>query len=76
LLLAEHPATVGARLDRVVEAVARQLADGHRPYAAALALAARNAVAADRIEALGKLPGASARLRRGLTRALAVRATV
>ncbi|MFD0277257.1 hypothetical protein ACFVHB_25585 [Kitasatospora sp. NPDC127111] len=72
-LLAEHPATAGAGLDGVVDAVARRLAAGHRPYAAVLALAARTDLPAHRVEALGKLPGASTRLRRGLTRVLAAR---
>ncbi|MEV7782199.1 hypothetical protein [Kitasatospora sp. NPDC088351] len=73
LLLAEHPATVGEALDRVYDAVTRQLAAGHRPYAAVLALARRPDLPGDRARGLGPLPGASARLRRGITRELAAR---
>ncbi|MFD7987794.1 hypothetical protein ACFV4M_31080 [Kitasatospora indigofera] len=72
-LLARHPATAGSALDRVVDAVAGLLAEGRRPYAAVLALAARPDTDPARLAALGRLPGASARLRTGLARALADR---
>ncbi|GHH59813.1 hypothetical protein GCM10018781_03690 [Kitasatospora indigofera] len=72
-LLARHPATAGSALDRVVDAVAGLLAEGRRPYAAVLALAARPDADPARLAALGRLPGASARLRTGLARALADR---
>ncbi|WP_244178931.1 hypothetical protein [Streptomyces rubellomurinus] len=72
-LLAAHPAVTGAALDGLVESVAALLAEGERPYAAVLRLAARPELPAERIRALGRLPGASARLRRGITRALAAR---
>ncbi|MGA5820969.1 hypothetical protein ACPC54_24255 [Kitasatospora sp. NPDC094028] len=72
-LIAAHPAATGDALDAVVDSVATLLAEGERPYAATLVLAARPDAAAERILALGRLPGASARLRRGITRALAAR---
>ncbi|RKE21780.1 hypothetical protein [Streptomyces sp. TLI_171] len=72
-LLAEQPAVVGPVLEAVLAAVADQLAAGERPYAAALALAARADLPAERVRALGSATGASARLRRGLERRLAAR---
>jgi len=39
----------------------------------AITLTARGALSADDVDVLGRLPGASARLRRGLRRALATR---
>ncbi|MER7757053.1 hypothetical protein [Kitasatospora sp. NPDC097643] len=73
LLLSEHPAGTGAALDALLDTVAGRLRDGERPYAAVLNLARRSDVPAERVRSLGRLPGASARLRRGITRALAAR---
>ncbi|MFF0295049.1 hypothetical protein ACFYST_16650 [Kitasatospora sp. NPDC004614] len=72
-LLAEHPGADGAVLDAVLAAVAECLAAGRRPFAAVLALAARLDVPAERVRALGRSAGASARLRAGLARVLAER---
>lgn len=72
-LLALHPSADPAVPAAVLEAVTGLLAKGARPYAAALALAARPEVEPARAMALGALPGASARLRRGLRGRLGLR---
>ncbi|MFJ8623850.1 hypothetical protein ACIRD3_13525 [Kitasatospora sp. NPDC093550] len=72
-LLAVHPALTGADLDGLVDLLAARLREGDRPYAAVLALARRPEPSAERLHGLGQLPGASTRLRRGITRALAAR---
>ncbi|MEV7216457.1 hypothetical protein AB0O31_25620 [Kitasatospora cineracea] len=69
-LLARHPATDRPALLAVLDAAAARLAAGARPYAAVLALAGRP----EELLPLGCLPGASARLRAGLRRALSARA--
>ncbi|MDT0343890.1 hypothetical protein [Streptomyces litchfieldiae] len=73
-LLAEHPRADRVVLRAVLEATAAGLVRGERPYGAVLALAERGEVDADEVRRLGSLPGASARLRRGLARRLASRA--
>ncbi|MEU9040692.1 MULTISPECIES: hypothetical protein [unclassified Kitasatospora] len=73
LLLAVHPALTGAALDGLVDLVAERLREGDRPYAAVLELTRRPELPAERLRRLGLLPGASTRLRRGITRALAAR---
>ncbi|MFD7731623.1 hypothetical protein ACFV6F_14705 [Kitasatospora phosalacinea] len=73
LLLARHPAADRAVLSAAVDAAAARLTAGTRPYAAVLALAERPELPPEELLALGRLPGASARLRRGLQRALAAR---
>ncbi|MFI2670830.1 hypothetical protein ACH5AU_14975 [Streptomyces albidoflavus] len=72
-LLAERPEAGPVVLLATLAAVAAKLAEGERPYAAVLALARRPELDAAEVAALGTLPGASARLRRGLSRRLAAR---
>ncbi|MFE1320263.1 hypothetical protein [Kitasatospora phosalacinea] len=72
LLLAGHAAADRPALLVVLDAAALLPADA-RPYAAVLALAERPELRPEELLALGRLPGASARLRRGLRRALAAR---
>ncbi|MFF4923973.1 hypothetical protein ACFY4B_25605 [Kitasatospora sp. NPDC001261] len=72
-LLAAHPALTGEALDGLVDVVGDRLREGDRPYAAVLELARRPELSAERLRPLGRQPGASARLRRGITRALAER---
>ncbi|MFE3873973.1 hypothetical protein ACFXPX_06155 [Kitasatospora sp. NPDC059146] len=72
-LLAARPELTGEALDGVVELVAERLREGERPYAAVLLLARRPGVTEERLSRLGHLPGASSRLRRGISRALAAR---
>ncbi|MFD8704035.1 hypothetical protein ACFV1W_15670 [Kitasatospora sp. NPDC059648] len=72
-LVAAHPALTGAELDGLVPLLAARLEEGERPYAAVLELARRPEPAAGPLRRLGHLPGASARLRRGIARALAAR---
>ncbi|MFJ7243232.1 hypothetical protein ACIQWA_01165 [Kitasatospora sp. NPDC098652] len=72
-LLAAHPAVTGEALDGLVELVAERLREGERPYAAVLLLARRPESTEERLNRLGHLPGASSRLRRGISRALAAR---
>ncbi|MER7671715.1 hypothetical protein ABTY61_25105 [Kitasatospora sp. NPDC096128] len=72
-LLAAHPAVTGEALDGVVELVAERLREGERPFAAVLELARRPELTEERLNRLGHLAGASSRLRRGLSRALAAR---
>ncbi|MFE7672689.1 hypothetical protein ACFU5N_10770 [Streptomyces albidoflavus] len=72
-LLAEHPDVGPDVLRTTLAAVAAKLAEGQRPYAALLALAGRPELDAAEVAALGTLPGASARLRRGLDRRLGAR---
>ncbi|MGW6060299.1 hypothetical protein [Streptomyces sp. NPDC055189] len=69
-LLAEHPRADRTVLRAVLDATAAKLAEGERPYAAVLALAAREEIEADEVKALGALRGASARLRGTLERRL------
>jgi hypothetical protein len=77
LLLARHP-----RADRdVLLAVLGQLkalltTAESRPYAAVLALATRGEISPEDVQVLGLLPGASARMRRGLRRRIAQRGEV
>ncbi|MEV7773443.1 hypothetical protein [Kitasatospora sp. NPDC086791] len=72
-LIAVHPALTGEALDGFVELLAVRLREGGRPYAAVLQLAGRPEPTAERLHWLAHLPGASARLRRGVTRALVAR---
>ncbi|MGA5296100.1 hypothetical protein ACWDR5_18815 [Streptomyces koyangensis] len=72
-LLAERPDAGPVVLRATLAAVAAKLAEGERPYAAVLTLAGRPESDAAEVAALGTLPGASARLRRGLARRLAAR---
>ncbi|MCG5119795.1 MULTISPECIES: hypothetical protein [Streptomyces] len=72
-LLAERPDAGPVVLRATLAAVAAKLAEGERPYAAVLALAGRPELDPAEVAALGTLPGASARLRRGLARRLADR---
>ncbi|MCU7820950.1 hypothetical protein KSNIM_04580 [Kitasatospora sp. DSM 101779] len=74
LLLAEHPGADRTVLRAVLDATAERLAEGERPYAAALAPAGRTGLDVSEVRILGGLPGASARLRSGLRRRLAARA--
>ncbi|MFJ5886643.1 hypothetical protein [Kitasatospora cineracea] len=73
-LLARHPAADRPALLAVLDAAAARLAAGARPYAAVLALAGRPELRPEELLPLGRLPGASARLRAGLRRALSARA--
>ncbi|MEV0401773.1 hypothetical protein [Actinoallomurus sp. NPDC050550] len=57
----------------LAEVAARLETSASRPYAAALALADRPELRPDEVRHLGDQPGASARLRRGLRRRLALR---
>ncbi|MEU3562178.1 hypothetical protein [Kitasatospora sp. NPDC006786] len=72
-LLAAHPALMGEALEALVDLVGDRLREGDRPYAAVLELAGRPELPAERLHRLGRLPGASARLRRGISRVLAER---
>ncbi|MFJ9773192.1 hypothetical protein ACIRVF_18455 [Kitasatospora sp. NPDC101157] len=72
-LVAAHPALTGAELDGLVPLLAARLEEGARPYAAVLELARRPEPSAGPLRGLGRLPGASARFRRGIDRALAAR---
>lgn len=72
-LLAEHPRADRTVLLAVRDATAAKLAEGERPYAAVLALAARTELTATEVRQLGTLRGASARLRRQLELRLEVR---
>ncbi|MFF4345442.1 hypothetical protein ACFY00_36725 [Kitasatospora sp. NPDC001540] len=73
LLLARHPAADRAVLSAAVDAAAARLTARTRPYRAVLALAERPELRTEELLALARLPGASARLRGGLRRALAAR---
>ena len=66
-----HPAADEAVLALAHTRVAEALTSGYRPYSVAIALAQRGVLTAGDVEALGRLPGASARLRHGLRRAVA-----
>ncbi|MER7578718.1 hypothetical protein [Kitasatospora sp. NPDC097691] len=72
-LIAAHPALTGEALDGFIDLLAVRLREDARPYAAVLELARRPEPNAERLHWLAHLPGASARLRRGVTRALAAR---
>lgn len=65
-LLALHPRADRVVLEVLVAAVSVRLRAGGRPYAAVLALAERAELDVDDVRPLGSLPGASARLRRGI----------
>lgn len=67
-LVAEHPNADRAVLLRVLARTEDLLRSGSRPYGAAIALAARPELSPDEVDRLRHLPGASPRLRRGLTR--------
>ncbi|BCJ32441.1 hypothetical protein [Actinocatenispora sera] len=69
-LVAEHPNADRAVLLRVLDRTEELLRAGSRPYGAAIALAVRTELTPAEIDRLRHLPGASRRLRRGLTRAL------
>ena len=66
----QHPAADDAVFALAHHRVAQALTNGQRPYGVAIALARRGALTAQDVEALGRLPGASARLRHGLRRTL------
>lgn len=72
-LVAAHPALTGEALDGLVDLVAVRLREGDRPYGAAVELARRPELPVERLNWLGHQPGASANLRRRITRALAAR---
>jgi hypothetical protein len=72
LLLARHPNADRNVLLKVLGELKTRLAIG-RPYAAVLALAGRAEIDPDEVRLLGILPGASARMRRGLERRIAER---
>ncbi|GHF60026.1 hypothetical protein [Kitasatospora xanthocidica] len=72
-LIAAHPAFTGEPLGRLVDLVAVRLGEGDRPFAAVLELARRPELTVERLNWLGHVPGASTRLRRGISRALAER---
>ncbi|TDC25419.1 hypothetical protein E1265_07120 [Streptomyces sp. 8K308] len=72
-LLARHPQADRAVLLAVLNAAAEKLTEGERPYAAVLALAERIELTTTEVSPLGALPGASARLRRGLAHRLTAR---
>jgi len=71
--IVSHPAADADVFARAHHKVRQALAIGKRPYRIAITLTARDALSADDVDVLGRLPGASARLRRGLRRALATR---
>ncbi|QKW40219.1 hypothetical protein HUT06_06545 [Actinomadura sp. NAK00032] len=73
-LLAEHPNSDRTVLLKVLaELETRLLASTSRPYAAALALAARHELEPQEVQRLAALPGASPRMRSGLSRRLSER---
>lgn len=65
-----HSSADGAVLALARERVAQALVAGRRPYGSAIALARRGALDLEDAESFGRLPGASARLRRGLRRTI------
>ena len=74
LLVTRHPNADQRVLTEVLGQLrARLAASESRPYAAVLALADRAEIDPGDVQALALLPGASARLRRGLQRRIAVR---
>ncbi|GAB3848829.1 hypothetical protein ACFPIJ_56000 [Dactylosporangium cerinum] len=73
LLVARHAGADRPVLPAVLDRVTELLRAGARPYAAALTLAERPELRSDEIRPLGRLAGASRRMRRGLNRALAAR---
>ncbi|MEU8922099.1 hypothetical protein AB0D10_14355 [Kitasatospora sp. NPDC048545] len=72
-LIAAHPALTVEALDGFIDLLATRLREDARPYAAVLELARRPEPTAERLHWLVHLPGASARLRRGVTRVLVAR---
>jgi hypothetical protein len=73
-LIAEHPKADRAVLLSVLdELVSRLRTTTSRPYAAVLTLAGRPELAPEEVQHLAALPGASARMRRGLRRRLTER---
>ncbi|MCW2862622.1 MAG: hypothetical protein JWP48_4330 [Actinoallomurus sp.] len=76
-LIVEHPnADRGVLLTVLGELESRLRTSTIRPFAAALALADRPELTPEEVEPLAALPGASARMRRGLRRRLAQRQRV
>ncbi|GAA2070306.1 hypothetical protein [Actinomadura alba] len=76
LLIAEHPKADRAVLLGVLgEVEARLRTSVSRPFAAVLALAGRPELTPEEVQGLAALPGASARMRRGLRHRLAERNT-
>jgi hypothetical protein len=76
-LIVEHPnADRAVLLSALAELETRLREPLSRPYAAVLALADRPELAPDEVQRLAALPGASARMRRGLRRRLAQREPV
>ena len=74
LLLAQHPRAEKSVLLKVLGKLKTRLAVGQsRPYAAVLALAGRAEMDPEELRLLSILPGASARMRRGLERRIAER---
>jgi hypothetical protein len=74
LLLARHPHADRSVLLKVLGELKTRLAVSQsRPYAAVLALAGRVDIDPEEVRILGILPGASARMRRGLERRIAER---
>jgi hypothetical protein len=73
-LIARHPhADRGVLLEVLGQLKARLTATESRPYAAVLALADRSEIDPAEVGVLALLPGASARMRRGLQRRIAER---
>jgi hypothetical protein len=74
LLIARHPHADRDVLLAVLSRLKALLTIGEsRPYAAVLALATRAGITPEDVQALALLPGASARMRRGLRRRIAER---
>lgn len=75
-LIAEHPnADRVVLLEVLAELEVRLRTSATRPFAAVLALAARRELEPEEVRRLAALPGASARMRAGLRRRLAERAS-
>ncbi|GLY83522.1 hypothetical protein [Actinoallomurus iriomotensis] len=74
--IACHPRADRTVLRGLLDELRDRLMAGDRPFAAVLALAERVEVTPDEILGLARLPGASARLRRGVRSRLAGRAAV
>ena len=75
-LIAEHPNADRTVLLKVLsELEVRLRTSASRPFAAVLALAARRELEPEEVRRLAALPGASARMRAGLRRRLAERAS-
>src|SRR5215472_18506759 len=69
-MIVSHPAANAEVWAMARERVYESLTAGYRPFCLAITLARRGDLTPEDVHALGRLPGASARLRRGLRRAM------